>query len=402
MADNKKFVALRNKLSCLHYSQPLSKESCPLIEKMLGDLLATTELYQRTKVQLESAESQIRKEQIALIPLKKDNARIVKENNALHKEMIQVKENLSQNDNNWQRQFKQLESEYNDIKQASLAKNFEINSLKKRNLKLEERLDNVMSKAYKPNVKQVVSAFVQPEDGDDIGTKQNMELTYMLERQTNREIETAEEENLINQICEADERVQIMTKELEAYKQFKDDTESRIKDLESMIIQRDREISRLNNLYTGEETVTQTAFYEKDNKETIAKLNGQLDYINKENRRLQSIIDGLKARNKSSTGMYKENIKVVNRIEKLKETNDDLRRMNETCENTISTLKEREGELTSTLSFNYVDKNKYLDAIQTIDLQQQENEKLKKLVEALENQKKLETLHKLQRSLSAS
>ncbi len=31
----------------------------------------------------------------------------------------------------------------------------------------------------------------------------------MLENQTTREIESAEEENLISQICEADERVQV-------------------------------------------------------------------------------------------------------------------------------------------------------------------------------------------------
>ena len=31
----------------------------------------------------------------------------------------------------------------------------------------------------------------------------------MLERQTNREVETVEEENIINQICSADERVQV-------------------------------------------------------------------------------------------------------------------------------------------------------------------------------------------------
>lgn len=169
MIDNKKFVALRNKLSCLHYSQPLSKESCPLVEKILGDLLATTDLYQRTKVKLEQAEAQIRKEQIALVPLKKDNARVVKENNALHKEIITVKENLSQNDNNWQRQYKQLESEYNDIKQAFMAKNYRISNLEKRNLKLEEKLDSVMTRAYKPNVKQVMPAFVQSGEENEIG-----------------------------------------------------------------------------------------------------------------------------------------------------------------------------------------------------------------------------------------
>lgn len=71
-----------------------------------------------------------------------------------------------------------------------------------------------------------------------------MELSYLLEKSTNRELKSKEEEDLLNQICVADERVQIMTKELGLYKQFKEEAEERIKELESMIQERDREISR--------------------------------------------------------------------------------------------------------------------------------------------------------------
>jgi len=118
MIGDKAYIALRSKLNSLHYSQPLSVDSCALVERLLGDLLATTELYQRVKVKVSEAEAQIEKEQIALVPLRKENARVVNENNSLHKEIIQAKESLSQNDNNWQKQYKQLESEYNDLKQA--------------------------------------------------------------------------------------------------------------------------------------------------------------------------------------------------------------------------------------------------------------------------------------------
>ena len=113
-----------------------------------------------------------------------------------------------------------------------------------------------------------------------------------------------------------------MTKELQLYKQFKDEAEERIKEIESMVQERDREISRLNNLYTGDESVSQTAFFEKENKETISKLNSQLDYINKENNKLHKIISDLKVKNKGNTGMYYENKKVVDRIEKLKKSKD--------------------------------------------------------------------------------
>ena len=39
--------------------------------------------------------------------------------------------------------------------------------------------------------------------------------------------------------------------------------------------------------------------------------------------------------------------------------NDDLRRVNEASENTIETLKMREGTLTSKISTDYVDKGEY-------------------------------------------
>lgn len=128
-----------------------------------------------------------------------------------------------------------------------------------------------------------------------------------------------------------------------------------------MISERDQEISRLNNLYTGTETTVLAAFHEKDNQKTISKLNCQLDFINKENNRLQSIIEGLKAKKKSAPGLYKENKRVASRMEKLKKgkfivtliDNDTLRRKNQTLENTILQLNESQRKMTEQILENY-------------------------------------------------
>lgn len=354
--------------------------------------MATTELYQRTKLRAEQAEAQITHEQIGLLPLKKENARVTKENNSLHKEIILVKENLSQNDNNWQRQYKQLESEYNDIKQAFLAKGHKIKELERRNLKLEERLDSIMSKIYKPDMRQITAPMYPQGEENEFGSKQHMEIAYLLEQETNREIKTKEEEDLVNQICAADERVQIMTKELSAYKSFKEDAEIRIRELESMISERDKEISRLNSLYMGADNIDKMniEFIEKENRETISKLNAQLDYINKENNRLHHTIADLRCKNKGNTGMYLENKKVVSRIEALKIENDDLRRVYENAQKIIETMKEREIDLLESLQQRHVQKETHDEALRTIQCQQLDIEKLKKLLEASENQKKIE------------
>lgn len=219
----------------------------------------------------------------------------------------------------------------------------------------------------------------------------------MLEKTTSREISGPEEENLLNQICAADERVQIITKELNLYRQFKDEAEERIRELESMVQQRDKEISRLNNLYMGADNLDKMNidFIEKDNSETISKLNAQLDYINKENNKLHQVISDLRIKNKGNTGMYYENLKVVDRIEALKKKNDDLRRINENSEKVIETLKERETELSQKLSQKYILKEKYDETLQIIELQQQDIKKLQKLAEIAENQRKIETHVKL-------
>ena len=45
----RKFNALKKRLDALHYSQPFSAESATLIEKLLGDLLKTSEGFQSLK-----------------------------------------------------------------------------------------------------------------------------------------------------------------------------------------------------------------------------------------------------------------------------------------------------------------------------------------------------------------
>lgn len=184
-------------------------------------------------------------------------------------------------------------------------------------MKLEERLTGLISKSLNSEAREISNPM--PFFSKD-GPKQHMELTSVLEKETNRVITSPEDENLLNQICAADERVQIMTKELNMYKQYKEEADNRLKELESMIIERDREIDRLNNLYMGADNLDKMniEFIEKDNLDTISKLNCQLDYINKENNRLQQTIADLRIKNKGNTGMYYENKKVVDKLDVLK------------------------------------------------------------------------------------
>ena len=67
-------------------------ESSALAEKLLNDLLKTTEGFQKLKKINECLQSQVSKDTLYYEPLKKENERVVKENNELHLKLIHLQE----------------------------------------------------------------------------------------------------------------------------------------------------------------------------------------------------------------------------------------------------------------------------------------------------------------------
>ena len=100
----------------MHYCQPLSKyvlliylvalESAALAEKLLNDLLKTTEGFQKLKKINESLQMQVSNDNMYYEPLKKENERVVKENNELHLKIIQLQEDLESKDTTFRAKLK--------------------------------------------------------------------------------------------------------------------------------------------------------------------------------------------------------------------------------------------------------------------------------------------------------
>ena len=78
----RRFQQLKRRLDALHYCQPLTIESAALADKLLNDLIKTTEGFQKLKKinQEMQAESQAKYTE----PMMRENERIVKDNNTLH------------------------------------------------------------------------------------------------------------------------------------------------------------------------------------------------------------------------------------------------------------------------------------------------------------------------------
>lgn len=87
-----KFSNLRRRLDQLGYQQPLGVESLPLVEKLFADLIHTTESLKISKQQLGKTKTETLDVESATAPYKSDNARLIKENNELHMQIIKQKE----------------------------------------------------------------------------------------------------------------------------------------------------------------------------------------------------------------------------------------------------------------------------------------------------------------------
>uniref|UniRef100_A0A8D2Q958 Centrosomal protein of 135 kDa n=1 Tax=Varanus komodoensis TaxID=61221 RepID=A0A8D2Q958_VARKO len=95
-AAERKFINLRKRLDQLGYRQPLGVESLPLVEKLFSDLVHTTESLRSAKLSAGKIEKEYSNFDVVLEPYREENARLTRENNELHLEVLKLKEQLEQ------------------------------------------------------------------------------------------------------------------------------------------------------------------------------------------------------------------------------------------------------------------------------------------------------------------
>ena len=115
-ATERKFTALRKRLDQLGYRQPVGIESLPLVEKLFGDLLHTTESLKRAKLQLNKQNEQKGVWEQQVEPYRLDNARLVRENNELHQKVLKLKESSEIKVRDLKATLRRLDHENADLK----------------------------------------------------------------------------------------------------------------------------------------------------------------------------------------------------------------------------------------------------------------------------------------------
>ena len=145
MAD-KKFTTLRKRLDQLGYRQPLGIESVPLVEKLFSDLVHTTESLKKAKVKLSSTEKTAVVYDDQSEPYRNDNAKLVRENNELHQELIKIKEELDAQGRESKAAIRKLENENSDLKFLNSQYVHKVRALEKESKHKSDRIQELQDK----------------------------------------------------------------------------------------------------------------------------------------------------------------------------------------------------------------------------------------------------------------
>ncbi|XP_076665146.1 uncharacterized protein LOC143367341 isoform X2 [Andrena cerasifolii] len=150
-----RYRTVRKHLDSLGYKQALSLDALPLIEKLLADLLQTTESLKHFKsIAHENIEAHSQL-QLAVDPYKCDNVRLVQECNQLHLDLIKAKESHQKQIKDLKKDVCKLERECNDLQLVSSRNLHRIKELETESSKKSKKILELQGKCLKPTISNV-------------------------------------------------------------------------------------------------------------------------------------------------------------------------------------------------------------------------------------------------------
>ncbi|XP_076748654.1 uncharacterized protein LOC143422118 isoform X1 [Xylocopa sonorina] len=150
-----RYRTVRKHLDSLGYKQALTLDALPLIEKLLADLIQTTDSLKHFKsIAQENIEAQAQL-QSTIDPYKCDNVRLVQECNQLHLDLMKERESHQKQIKDLKKEIYKLERECNDLQVASSRNLHRIKELETESAKKSKRILELQGKCLKPTISNV-------------------------------------------------------------------------------------------------------------------------------------------------------------------------------------------------------------------------------------------------------
>ncbi|CAF2954853.1 unnamed protein product [Rotaria sp. Silwood2] len=300
--SEQKYITLRKRLDQFGFKQPLAIESLPLVEKLFQAFIQTTEELKKAKenpplsAPLPSTNANTSTTISSAHPYKNDNARLVKENNDLHLELLKCREQLDHHVKEFKSQLRKLEHENADLRFLNTQYIHRLRSLEKESRQKDNKILELQEKNFQ--------AVVQTPGGNKHTIpfrRQRLDIDEMLpessssQRTIAQQLPYVDDPYIIDIVKVTEDRVAELELELQQQKKYTDEVETKMANLKYQVENRDREIERLHRVLDGGRSADALSLESRlrSNEKVIANQNAQIDFLHERNRVLEQRVQEL-------------------------------------------------------------------------------------------------------------
>ncbi|XP_009333414.1 PREDICTED: centrosomal protein of 135 kDa [Pygoscelis adeliae] len=288
----RRFINLRKRLDQLGYRQPLGVESLPLVEKLFSDLVHTTESLRSAKLSAGKTEKECSNYDAILEPYKTENAKLTRENNELHLEILKLKEQSDRHVKDLKASLRRVEHETADLKFLNNQYVHKIKMLEKENKAKTEKIQQLQEKN--------LQAVVQTPGGRKRSIpfrRQRMQIDQPVPPSgvSAYPVPQPEDPYIADLLQVADNRIHELQSEVTELQEKLEISERGMKNYSKQVELRDKEIERLVLALDGGRSheVISLESRSKSNEKLIAHLNLQVEYLQQTNKELENRIQDL-------------------------------------------------------------------------------------------------------------
>jgi centrosomal protein CEP135 len=133
-----RYFELKKQLTNLNYSANFGIDAIDIVQQLFTDLISTTESYTQLQEKEFNLSQDLSLAQAQLFPLRKENARLSRENQQLHLETIKLREELGDYKDGLTDQVRNLEDELQQYHYLVLSKDKDLERAESERLRLRE------------------------------------------------------------------------------------------------------------------------------------------------------------------------------------------------------------------------------------------------------------------------
>ncbi|KAG1695025.1 hypothetical protein DVH05_020955 [Phytophthora capsici] len=228
------FGELQAQLRAMSYNEPVGVESVPLVRRLLTDLLTASTARDTIDKRLEKVQRDALELSQVILPLRKENAQLTRENNSLHLEIIHQEEAITEREKACELQLEGLRDDVKKLQFLNTQKTQQCTKKDQEVAKLQAQLERVLATGGGGELPSFGAASIEMRGSDVSPSLRRLSMDSQQARKMQTEQQTQVAKDLQEQLAE-------LTKENEKLRAQRELFDEKL-------AKREKEIDRLSKL----------------------------------------------------------------------------------------------------------------------------------------------------------